>query len=305
MRLMIKSLLLTGALCAVAQGRALAQAQPDPNTQPAQPAPPISQPAQPSQTPATPDPVPPEPVQPAQEPVIQGEIQGEVSGQVNIPPSDPAVPPPTANVDVDVNIDPGTDRYSYAWADDTLQSGIGISTILGGGVLGFTDEVMRNTTSDVGGMWDLRVTIGSHVPLALDLSYLGSAHDINGLPTGQNGTLIGTTLEGALRYNMLPHNPVTPYVFAGVGWQRYDVTETNVSLSDSGMNDFDNLVQFPLGAGMAFRRSGFVADLRGTFRAATEQNLVLKSLSSPSSPTSDDFAPMHTWEASAAIGYEF
>lgn len=195
--------------------------------------------------------------------------------------------------------------YSYAWREPGLQSGIGVSTIIGGGVTGFTDKTMRNTTSDVGGLWDFRLTIGSHVPLALDLSYVGSATNINGLPTGRKGTLVGTTAEAALRYNMLPHLPWTPYIFAGVGWQRYDVTQTNVSLSDSGMNDHDNLLEFPLGGGLAYRMAGFVFDLRGTFRATTDQDLVLTRPVLASSPTSDDFAAMHTWEASAALGYEF
>jgi hypothetical protein len=199
--------------------------------------------------------------------------------------------------------DPSTSTFSYAWRDDRMQSGIGISTTLGGGVTGFTDKTMRDTTSSTGGLWDLRVTLGSHIPLALDISYLGSATNINGLPGGQSGTLIGTTVEGALRYNILPHAVWNPYVFGGVGWQRYDVTQTHVSLSDSGMNDHDNLVEFPVGAGLSYRVGGLVADLRGTFRATTEQNLVLKTPSL--SPTSGDFAAMHTWEASAAVGYEF
>jgi hypothetical protein len=207
-------------------------------------------------------------------------------------------------VNVDVDID-GPDRYSSAWRDDALRSGIGVSTILGGGVAGFTDDTMRDTTSDVGGLWGLRVTVGSHIPLGLDLSYAGTATNINGLPGGQSGTLIGTNVEGALRFNMLPRAPLTPFIFGGVGWQRYDVTETNVSLSDSGMNDKDNLLQFPIGAGFAYRMAGLVGELRGTFRAATEQNLVLRTSTVPGSPTSEDFAPMHTWEASAAVGYEF
>jgi len=197
------------------------------------------------------------------------------------------------------------DPYSYAWREPGLQSGIGVSTIIGGGVTGFTDKTMRNTTSDVGGLWDFRLTIGSHVPIALDLSYVGSATNINGLPTGRKGTLVGTTAEAALRYNLLPHFPWTPYIFAGVGWQRYDVTQTNVSLSDSGMNDHDNLLEFPVGGGLAYRMAGFVFDLRGTFRATTDQDLVLTRPVLASSPTSDDFAAMHTWEASAALGYEF
>ena len=61
---------------------------------------------------------------------------------------------------------------------------------------------------------------------------------------------------------------------------------------------------FPMGAGLAYRVAGFVADVRGTFRAATDNELVVKN---PAIlfPTPNDFVNMHTWEASAAIGYEF
>jgi hypothetical protein len=218
-------------------------------------------------------------------------------------PTPPATP--TATVMPDQPIDSGseTDIYSYSWYAPELSTGIGVSAILGGGVTGFTDKTMRSTTANAGGLWDLRVTLGSHLPLALDISYLGSATNINGLPTGNKGTLIGTTVEGALRYNVLPHYAFTPYVFGGVGWQRYDVTQTTVSLTDSGMNDHDNLLEFPMGAGLAYRTGGFVVDVRGTFRAAMDQNLVLTTPTL--TPTSSDFAAMHTWEASAALGYEF
>jgi hypothetical protein len=69
------------------------------------------------------------------------------------------------------------------------------------------------------------------------------------------------------------------------------------------MADSDDLVEFPIGTGVAYRRHGFVADLRGTFRATTEENLVLTNPAQ--SNTDNTFAPMHTWEASAALGYEF
>lgn len=310
MRPMIKSLLFTCAVCAVAQGRA-ARAQPNtqpsptPTTQPSQPNP-ITQPS--PTTPPSDSRPPDQPVTTAPPAPIVAPPIPEPAPTTMVDPVNPPTPvdTPVTPVAVDVDIDGDPDRYGDVRYDDYLRSGIGVSAILGGGVVGFTDKTMRNTTSDVGGLWNLRVTLGSHIPLGLDVSYLGTATEVNGLPGGQNGTLIGTTVEGAVRYNMLPHAPVNPYIFAGIGWQRYDVTQANVTLSDSGMNDMDNLVEFPLGLGLSYRRSGFVGDLRGTFRAATEQDLVLKSGAlAPGAPTSDDFAPMHTWEASAALGYEF
>jgi len=200
-------------------------------------------------------------------------------------------------------------KFSYAWSDNRLRSKIGISAILGGGVTGFTDKMMRDRTSSMGGLWDLRVTIGSHIPLALEVGYQGSVTNIKELRVRKGGTLIegrtlvGTTAEAALRYNVLPHFQCTPYLFGGVGWQRYDVVKTDVKLSTSGMNDHDNLIEFPMGVGASYRKNGFVVDVRGTLRVASDQNLVLKTPSK--SPTSGDFAPMHTWGASAAVGYEF
>jgi hypothetical protein len=197
--------------------------------------------------------------------------------------------------------DDPADIYSYAWHDSRMSSGIGVSTILGGGVTGFTDKTMRDSvTSDVGGLWGLHVLLGSHTPLGVDVSYVGTAANINSLIGTQRGTLIGTTAEAALRYNILPHFAWNPYAFAGVGWQRYDVTGGTFNLSDTGMNASDNSVVFPMGLGMAYRDpTGLVVDLHGTFRANTNQGLVLQSAGSTS------YAPMHTWEASAAIGYEF
>jgi len=195
-------------------------------------------------------------------------------------------------------------KYGYAWSDPWLSSGIGISTVLGGGITGFTENAVRNRTASVGGLWDLRVTIGSHVPLGFDVSYVGTATDINsGLLPGQSATLIGTAFEGALRYNVLSHCTWNPYIFVGIGWQHYDVTQTNVTLALNGMNDSDDLLEFPMGAGLSYRMGGFVADIRGVFRATSDDNLILKN---PAVfPTSNDFARMHSWEASAAVGYEF
>jgi hypothetical protein len=192
------------------------------------------------------------------------------------------------------------DIYSYSWHDSRLKSDYGISTQIGGGASGFTDQTMRDTTASAAGMWDLRLTLGSHTPLAFEAGYVGTAATIDALVGTQSGTLLGTTVEGAFRYNVLPHYTFTPYAFAGVGWQRYDVTGGAFNTSDTGMNDSDNSVVYPMGVGIAYRHpSGFVADLRGTFRASSNAGLVLKDVGGT------DFAPLHTWSASGALGYEF
>jgi hypothetical protein len=190
--------------------------------------------------------------------------------------------------------------YSYAWSEPELPSGIGIGLNVGGGISGFTDRSIRDAVqSDVGGLWDARLSLGTHMPLGLDVSYVGTAVDAQSLNGTPNGTLIGTTVEGALRFNVLPHFDWDPYVFAGAGWQHYDVNNMRLAVSDSGMQQSDDFVEFPMGAGLSFRDpGGFTFDLRGTFRAATKSTLLFD-------PRTDSYANLHMWEASASLGYEF
>jgi hypothetical protein len=191
--------------------------------------------------------------------------------------------------------------YGYEWHETGMTSEIGVSTILGGGISGFTDSAMRDVmSSSVQGLWDLRVTLGSHTPVAVDIGYVGTAGTINGQFNNVSQTLLGTTLEAALRYNILPHYAWNPYLFVGVGWQRYNVSGSDLSLADNGMRSSDDSVVYPMGGGIVWRdTSGLVADLHGTFRGNQDYGLVKDSLHN------GDFIPMHTWEASAAIGYEF
>lgn len=222
--------------------------------------------------------------------------------QIAPPPivvSDPQTQPaPTYPAPMIVEEQP--DPYGYSWADPRMSSRIGVGLFLGGGVTGFTDRTMRDTmSSDVAGLWGFRASIGTHVPLGIDLMYNGMAADVSTLSGQPNGTLIGTAFEGALRYNLLPHFDFTPYLFAGIGWQHYDVSNIRFSQSDTGLKASDDVADFPMGLGLSFRdMSGFSLDLRGTYRRTTDSTLVLDQ-------QSGTFAGLDSWEASAAIGYEY
>jgi hypothetical protein len=190
--------------------------------------------------------------------------------------------------------------YGVPWHETNLSSGVGISTMLGGGVGGFTDSAARHAMSgDIGGLWALMVTIGSHTPLGLDVNYIGTAGTIQSLTSMQSGTLIGTAFESALRWNIWSDYPLTPYLFLGVGYQRYDVSGANFNQADSGIRDSATCAMFPMGAGLVYREDGLVIDVRGTVRPATDSNLVLTSFDSTS------HASLHTWSANAGVGYEF
>src|ERR1043166_9699547 len=102
---------------------------------------------------------------------------------------------------------------------ENIASDAGVSVTVGGGVTGFTDKTMRGVTSDVSGLWGLRITYGTRAPFALDVNYAGTSANINAPMGNRSGTLIGTTLEAALRYNFLPHYAWNAYAVAGMRWQ--------------------------------------------------------------------------------------
>lgn len=189
--------------------------------------------------------------------------------------------------------------YSYAWSEPSMYSLIGIGVTVGGGIAGFTSQAMRdNTNTQVSGLWTARATFGTHTPIGLEVGYNGTAVKLAPDAATTTGNLVGTNVEAALRYNILPHYSWNPYVFAGVGMQRYNITGADFSQADTGFKDKDNLAVFPMGVGIGYRdRSGFVADVRGTFRAAQSSTL----LREPSGQTAD----LHTWDAGGNLGYEF
>jgi len=198
---------------------------------------------------------------------------------------------------------------TYNWSDPSLETGIGVEAAIGGGVAGFTDKTMRDATSNVTGLWDARVSIGTHIPLGVEISYVGTASGLRVAGDGMNvnvGDLVGTTVEATGRFNILPHEVLTPFLFAGVGWTRYTIQNFKREVAPVGMRNVNSVSELPMGVGLAFRNEGLVIDVRGTLRVAEDQTLVpLNSTVDASSVVSSNFAPMHSWEASAAIGYEF
>jgi hypothetical protein len=263
-------------------GFAAASPSDDPQPSPQQPnVPPQLQPDEP----AAPPPL------PADEPVAPP-VAEDVPPVVVVPPTASAVTPaPT------VEVVPYTHRTWYA---PSLASDIGIAATVGGGLTGFADRTMRSiTTNNVGGLWDFHVALGTHIPIGVEVGYIGTASNMQSLGGISNGTLVGTAVEGDLRWNILWRAPFTPYVFAGLGWQHYSAVDNTLTTADSGMKNHDDVAEFPLGAGLSFRdASGFVFDVRGTYRATTSSTLLFD-------PRTNQYASLQSWEASAALGYEF
>jgi opacity protein-like surface antigen len=206
----------------------------------------------------------------------------DAAAQDYTPPPDPYAPAPEPEPDVPPTV-------------------YGIALSVGGGVANFTSSEMRANT-DLAGVWDVRALIGSRSPIALEAAYVGSAQAIDARFGEENtATLIGTGLEGNVRVNLIPFEMLTPYAFAGLGYKRYDVSGADFRTADTGIADNDTLLEVPLGAGLAYRARGFLADARFTYRMAMGEDLVI-----PGDFEGDrDAAGLDTWGVTARLGVEF
>jgi hypothetical protein len=237
-------------------------------------------------------------------------------------PSDPTLPPPVVNptttVVAPVVVPPPvvvTDPNPMTTTTTTTQSTTtvepvyqpiapeqsmmeryGIGVVLGGGVEGFTDHTMR-TTTQTGGNWDVRAIFGTRQYLALEAAYIGSAQGIDALGLDNSAVLVGNGVEGALRLNFTKDQLVQPFIFAGAAWRRYDLQ--NASFNTSAVRDEDDVLEIPMGAGLAYHYRGLMFDARGEFRAATQEDLM------PSLTNQGDAAKMHRWGANLNVGYAF
>lgn len=192
--------------------------------------------------------------------------------------------------------------FDYSWDAPEMRTGIGISVFAGGGVMGYSSRTVRDTTSAVGGLWQVRAALGTHIPIGLELGYVGTASGIDSQLGRASATLLSTNLEGALRWNILPHMTWNPYVFGGVGWSHLDVTGAAFTRTDAGISDRDNEVVYPIGAGVGWRsRGGITVDLRGTYRFAGDDNLIVVN----PGQLEPHFASMNWWDVSASGGFEF
>jgi hypothetical protein len=184
-----------------------------------------------------------------------------------------------------------------ASANTTFED-IGASISAGGGVEGFTSDSMRRTTSD-GGDWGVRAAIGTRSFVGFEAAYIGSAQAIDTLGLDNNAVLVGNGAQGAVRLNATTNMEVQPFLFAGLAWRHYKLTNADFNTSD--VSDSDDVLEIPMGVGLAYKYRGLLLDARGEFRAATGEDL----MPSLNSTDPNDKASMHRWGVNANLGYEF
>jgi hypothetical protein len=226
-------------------------------------------------------------------------------GDPSQPPADLApIPPPPPPVVEPTTVPapaPAPQVYVYeprATSKPDMER-VGFSLAAGGGVTDFTDQSMRDTTG-VGGSWAVRATVGTKMPIGFEGSYIGSAQTIDALGLDADSMLLSNGLQGALRLNAVIGAPITPFVFGGVAWSRFDLA--NTTANTSALLDKDDLLEVPVGLGVGGSYKGFGYDVRGELRFAAYEDL-LPELSA--GRLTGGSADMHRWGVNATIGYGF
>jgi hypothetical protein len=160
-------------------------------------------------------------------------------------------------------------------------------------VTGFFNSGARDAASD-GFTWDVRLTLGSRLPLGLEVAYLGSVQGMKLAGLDSNALLVGNGGEAALRVQ-LPTGMFRPYLTGGIGWTHYSIQDTALV---PGLRRSDNIGTVPVGVGLAIGNvNGFTFDLRAVGRIAFDDNL-LDNLQTGSSS-------LNSWGVTARLGGEF
>ena len=180
--------------------------------------------------------------------------------------------------------------------DEDEDARTGISVTAGGGFEDYAGHTMRQTSNSTGA-WAIRTAVEVQRYVSLEAGYIGSASEVNAPLGNDAATLVGTTFEAIARLTPLPDEQLRPYAFLGAAWRHYEVPGVDMTTADFGMNDSDELLQIPFGAGVESRYQGIIADARVTFRPSTGASLVLES--------DGGYATMTSWGFHVGLGYEF
>lgn len=231
-----------------------------------------------------------------------------LSGQEHYAPgaTDPYTPPARDHLSGSRDPYPASTRETRSKDDPNrpdLMTGVGMSLTAGGGVTNFTNSYL-NSITDPGGAWSARFTLGTRSIIAVEAGYIGSAQKIRAIGLDSSALLMSNGLEGDLRLN-LSTGEVQPYLFGGAAWKRCNIV--NNSQNNSALRDRNDVLELPIGVGLAWRYRGFVADGRFDYRPSFYDDLAAPAaangqlLNNPSPAGSG----LNNWNVTARIGWEF
>jgi hypothetical protein len=255
--------------------------------------------------PGTTEPLPPSPVN------VDVDVNPAQPVKPSVPLNDPGVRPPARVIDANTAaisgavtapvipvgpapfVAPPPPKVAYP-LEHTWVSRLGAGILVGGGFEDFTNNTMRNMTGTAG-MWTARVLAGTRRYFGAEAAYVGNARSIDALGLQSSATLVANGVEGDARVNvpvvMRRAQLLEPFAFVGVGWQHYQVTNTNTFTSDLARDD--NVLAVPVGGGLEYAVGRFMADARFTYRATYYNDLLVTG------------ANLNTWGVATQIGFSF
>ena len=199
-----------------------------------------------------------------------------------------------------VRADPASGDVTYGATVPSTK--IGISLGLGGGATGFSASEATDVTS-VGETWEVRTTVGTRLPVAGELAYVGSRRSlgvagVTGASSGETPHLFAHGIEGAARFQF-PYVAgswlLEPFAFVGVGWTHVGVDATVPAGAPMGTSD--DLLVVPFGAGFSGAWHGLVLEGRFTYRSTFSDDLLKNADGSN--------VNLANWSVGGLIGYEF
>lgn len=168
---------------------------------------------------------------------------------------------------------------------------VGASLSIGGGVDDFAKSNMQHATG-TGGSWNARLTLGNHSYVGGEIAYIGSAQSIN----QSNETLIGNGAQAAVRLNGTVDGPIQPFAYGGAAWRHYTLSNSGNS-SNVALNDHSDVLEIPVGGGIAGYVAGLVLDVRGEYRFAVAGDSIL--------PGNNGDSNLDRWGVSGNLGFAF
>jgi hypothetical protein len=179
---------------------------------------------------------------------------------------------------------------AVASAEDYVLGDIPMDLTVGFGMFGFIDNDTRDYAKE-GALWEARLGIEPADYLGFEAGYIGTMSSIDALGLDDSASLLGTSVEGAVRVNFMK-GAIQPYAHFGAGWTRYSLTDTSVNTSD--VADHDNVVHLPMGVGITYRYDRVLFDLRGAYRPTTDNDML-----------GGQGTTLVTWQGNVKVGYAF
>jgi opacity protein-like surface antigen len=181
----------------------------------------------------------------------------------------------------------------YDW---NVSAGLGLQSFSGS---------RANNAADIGAAWDVRLGLGTRYLVGGEVAYIGSTQSITALGIDSDAAVRSHGIEALARLNLdqivgtnLGPVRVTPFVFAGVAYQRFHLANEGFNTSD--VANSDNVFAIPLGVGGAGLIGRWLIDARFTYRPTFDEDLFRL-------PTGDrdPDASMSHWTLGARAGVSF